>query len=77
MSNELKRCPFCDGMAVTKVEITSFGGNSNNKILFCVECEKCGTMKAVTLSFPIYSNFFDIEKAMDNVIKIWNKRAYE
>ena len=77
MSNELKRCPFCDGIAVTKVKIISFDGNSKNEILFCIECEKCGTTKAVTLSFPIYSNFLDIEKAMDNVIKIWNKRAYE
>ncbi len=77
MSNELKRCPFCGGMAVTKVEIISFGGNSNSKILFCIECEKCGTTKAVTLSFPLYSNFLDVEKAMDNVIKIWNERAYE
>ena len=70
----LKQCPFCGNIPTTKVEIASFGGNTD-KIIFSIECEKCGTRKSVGLSFLNYSNFDEVEKTITKAIEVWNKRA--
>ena len=74
--SELKRCPFCDGLPLTKVQVTSMGGDSD-QVDFSVICENCGTHKTVRLYINKYANFTDIEKAMIQVNEKWNTRAYE
>ena len=70
----LKQCPFCGNIPITKIEIASFGGNTD-RIIFSIECEKCGTRKSVGLSFSNYSNFDEVEKTIAKAIEVWNKRA--
>lgn len=74
MNEDLKWCPFCGGLAQTKVQIMSMGGDSD-RIDFSIVCDKCGTSKTVILYLRKKCNFLDVEKAMSEAIKKWNMRA--
>ena len=74
MNKDLKRCPFCGGLAQTEVQIMSFGVDFD-RIAFSIVCDKCGTTKTASLYLRKKCNFIDVEKAMSEVIKKWNTRA--
>ena len=74
MSEELKRCPFCGELPRTEVEVTKMGGGEDH-VDFSVHCTNCGTEKTVILKIVDYANFFDVEKAQEQVIQAWNQRA--
>lgn len=71
--NELKRCPFCGGLPTTEVRVTQMGGTDHAD--FSVVCVDCGTFKTVRLKIAKKAVFMDVEKAMSQVIEVWNKRA--
>lgn len=72
--SNLKRCPFCGGLAQTEVQIMMVGGDSD-RIAFSVVCDKCGTTKTTNLHLRKKCSFLDVEKAMSEAIKKWNMRA--
>lgn len=71
---ELKPCPFCGAMPKTAVQVTEMGG-SEDHVDFSVRCTKCETNKTVRLKIVTHCFFHDVEKAMDEAIKAWNRRA--
>ena len=73
---ELKRCPFCDGNPKTEVKITRMASDGN-ALDFSVVCSECGVNKTVRLKFANTAYFLDVEKAMDEVVLAWNRRAGE
>lgn len=72
--NELKKCPFCGEIPRTEVEVTKMGGGEDH-VDFSVHCTNCGTFKIVRLKINGFVNFFDVEKAQEQVIQAWNQRA--
>ena len=74
MSRELKPCPFCGELPRTEVSVTKMGG-SKDHVDFAIHCTNCGTEKTVRLKIVAYANFLDVEKAQEQVIQAWNKRA--
>ena len=72
--SELKRCPFCGGLPTTEVRVTQMGSDTDN-VDFSVVCVDCGTFKTVRLRIAKKAVFMDVEKAMSQVIEVWNKRA--
>lgn len=74
MSKELKRCPFCGESPRTEVSVTKMGGGEDH-VDFTIHCTNCGTEKTVRLKIVAFANFFDVEKAQEQVIQAWNKRA--
>ena len=76
MSEELKRCPFCGELPRTEVEVTKMGGGEDH-VDFAIHCTNCGTSKTVRLRINGFVNFFDVEKAQEQVIQAWNRRVTE
>ena len=74
MSEDLKTCPFCGGEAVTMVQVTQMGGNSDY-IDFSVVCGNCKTEKMARLRIEGIALFADVEKAMQRVTEMWNQRV--
>ena len=74
MSEDLKTCPFCGGEAVTVVQVTQMGGNSDY-IDFSVVCGNCKTEKMARLKIEGIASFADVEKAMQRVTEMWNQRV--
>ena len=74
MSEELKTCPFCGGEAVTVVQVTQMGGNSDY-IDFSVVCVNCKTEKMAQLRIKGIASFADVEKTMRRVTEMWNQRV--
>jgi transcriptional regulator NrdR family protein len=73
---DLKRCPFCDGNPKTEVRITRMASDGN-ALDFAIVCGECGVHKTVRvrLNFANTADFWDVEKAMDEVALAWNRRA--
>ena len=74
MSEELKTCPFCGGEAVTVVQVTQMGGNSDY-IDSSVVCVNCKTEKMAQLRIKGIASFADVEKTMRRVTEMWNQRV--
>lgn len=74
--SDLKRCPFCGSLPSTEVMVTQMGGNTDN-VDFSVVCPECGTHKTVRLKIAKKAYFMDVDKAMEDAVKAWNKRADE
>ena len=74
MTTELKRCPFCGGNSKTEVRVTQMGGNTDN-VDFSVVCTECGIYKTVRLKIAKTCLFYDVDKAMEQVVKAWNERV--
>ena len=74
MSRELKSCPFCGANPRTEVEVTKMGGGED-RVDFSVHCTNCGISKTVRLKINGFVHFFDVEKAQEQVINVWNQRV--
>lgn len=74
--NVLKICPFCGHLPTTKVKVTQMGGGEDH-IDFSVVCEECGTDKTVRLKIKKSCVFMDVDNAMEQVTKAWNRRVDE
>ena len=74
MSEELKRCTFCGELPRTEVSVTKMGGGEDH-VDFTIHCTNCGTEKTVRLKIKGFVNFFDVEKAQEQVTQIWNIRV--
>lgn len=72
--SELKRCPFCGEMPRTEMSVTKMGG-SEDHVDFSIHCTNCGVEKTVRLKIVAFATFFDVEKALDQVIQAWNQRV--
>jgi C4-type Zn-finger protein len=70
----LKRCPFCNGNPKTEVRITRMASDGN-ALDFSVVCSECGVHKKVRLNFANTAYFLDVDKAIDEVVLAWNRRA--
>lgn len=75
-SNELKRCPFCGELPRTEVRVTQMGGTEDH-VDFSIHCTNCGISKTVRIKIFAYTNadFADVDKAISEVTKAWNRRA--
>ena len=71
---ELKRCPFCGEIPRTEVRVTQMCRGEDH-VDFSVRCTNCKTSKTVRLRINGFVNFFDVEKAQEQVIQAWNQRA--
>ena len=74
---ELKPCPFCAKKVKTivKAEKLRMG---ENYIDFTIVCLGCGITKTVRVNYGISgASFLDVEKAMNEVVLAWNRRAGE
>ena len=72
---ELKRCPFCGQLPITKVEIRGTNIDGYDLVDFGVVCEKCGTEKIVRLKINRRgATFVDVEESMEKVKAAWNTR---
>ena len=71
---ELERCPFCGGIAVTTVRVAEMGCGED-RIDFTVLCSDCRTSKTVRLILKEERTFSDVEKAMEEAVSLWNRRA--
>ena len=74
--DELKRCPFCGNSPRTEVEVTQMGGGEDH-IDFSIHCTECKIRKTMRLKIMGYCNFIDVEKAMCDVVRAWNRRDSE
>ena len=74
--DEMKYCPFCGAIPTTEVRITQMGGETDN-IDFSIVCENCGTYKTYRLRLKKKGCFLDVLKAMEEAVKMWNKRVEE
>lgn len=72
-SDELKRCPFCGELPRTEVRVTQMGGTEDH-VDFSIHCTNCGISKTVRIKIFEYANFVDVDKAIYEVIKAWNRR---
>lgn len=63
-SNELRECPFCGGMAELRA------GIDDTRWVY-IRCESCPVFVEVC------AEGLSIETAIDNAIKVWNRRAGE
>jgi hypothetical protein len=75
MIPDLKSCPFCSrkAKAIVKSEKLASG---ENYIDFTISCLGCGVAKNVRMKYGIHgASFFDVEKAMDEVVSAWNRRG--
>ena len=70
---ELKKCPFCGQDPRTEVRVTQAGGDFDI-ITFSVVCGECGTYKTVRLKIAKYATFSEVEKTIEQVMEIWNRR---
>lgn len=73
---ELKPCPFCGAMPKTEVQGTKMDGLEDH-VDFSVRCTKCATDKTVRLKIVTPCFFHDVENAMYEARKAWNRRAGE
>lgn len=73
MNRELKRCPFCGEMPRTEVSVSKMGGGEDH-VDFTIHCTNCATEKTVRLKIRGFVNFFDVEKAQQQAIQVWNQR---
>lgn len=75
---ELKPCPFCGGIATTRVSFSQLL-QDRVTINFSVICTRCGVDKTAHLQVGRNSDrcFRDFENALDEVSKAWNRRAGE
>lgn len=71
---DLKKCPFCAGNPKTEVKIACMA-SYENALDFTIACSECGVHKTVQLKFINTAYFLDVEKAMDEVVLAWNRRA--
>lgn len=71
---ELKKCPFCGTLPITIVQVTQMGGG-DDRVDFMVFCQECGAEKRIRLKICRKATFADINKAMDDAIAEWNRRA--
>ena len=71
---ELKPCPFCGYYPTTEVRVTQMGGGTDS-VDFSVICRECGTYKTYRLKIAKTAVYMDIEKAMEQAINAWNRRA--
>lgn len=71
---ELEKCPFCGQDPRTEVRVTQMGGDFDI-ITFSVVCGECGTYKTIRLKITKYATFSEVEKAMEQVVEVWNRRA--
>lgn len=72
--SDLKPCPFCGQIPTTEVRVTQMGGGEDH-IDFTVVCGNCGTYKTSRLKLIKTGVFMDAEKAMQEAICAWNRRA--
>lgn len=68
----LKKCPFCGGDAVTKVDYTSCGGDQLVLSAYII-CKDCGVSKRVKFN-ALDKPFEDFYTAFDQVKTLWNHR---
>lgn len=73
--SELKRCPFCGALPETKVTVGQMVGGKTDNIDFIIRCTECGTEKTVRLKISKSGCFMDVDKAMSQATKAWNRRA--
>lgn len=71
---DLKRCPFCNGLPETSVQVVQMGGDKN-VIEFGVYCTECRISKHAYLTYKENACFTDVEEAMKTALKAWNRRA--
>lgn len=74
--SELKPCPFCGDLPITKVRVTQMGGDTDI-IDFSVACQSCGTDKTVRLRIFTTAKFDDVFRAISEATDAWNKRYKE
>lgn len=72
--SELRRCPFCGALPTTAVQVTQMGGTTDN-VDFSICCTECDTHKTIRLKIATVGCFADVEKAMQQAIEAWNRRA--
>ena len=72
--DSMKPCPFCGYYPTTEVRVTQMGGDTDN-IDFSVVCRECGTYKTSRLKIAKTAVYMDVEKAMQQAINAWNRRA--
>ena len=74
--SEIKICPFCGESPRTEVSVSQRGG-VEDYVDFSIHCTNCGIQKTVRLKIAGFCYFFDVEKAMSQVIEAWNRRVTE
>ena len=72
MSEELKKCPFCGGKAVTHIWYKK-AERSTDTIAFTIRCEHGCCERTTTTSSTIVS-FETITTAMNEMRERWNSR---
>lgn len=68
---QLKSCPFCGGEAITKASVTK--GLTMNMITVKIGCYDCDVWKYDGIKSG--GSFEELNKAMQDVISKWNRRA--
>lgn len=76
MDSNLKPCPFCGGIPVTGIEVTSWSGNRAT-IELSVKCSSCGISKRRIVELNrevIHADFSYFVNTMYAVMDDWNSR---
>lgn len=73
---ELKACPFCGELPTTRFRVSGMNMDFGDMVDFEIVCTNCGTNKTVRLKINRQeATFMDVDKAMEDATKVWNRRA--